>query len=306
MRIDTRQLDALATVLREGSFEAAARALHVTPSAVSQRIKALEERVGRVLVRRGSPCTATEAGQALQRHAQQLALLEAEALAPFGLDRPAPRGRGGAAGAPARLPLAIAVNADSLATWFVPALAAVAARHELRFDIVVDDQDHSHELLREGRVMAAVTADPHPVQGCRVEPLGALRYLAVASPGFVARHLPDGPTDAALADAPLIVFDRKDRLQERFLRRLSRRALAPPAHYVPGTHAFVHAALHGLGWGMHPQLLVAPLLASGDLVEIAPGRDLRVPLHWQSWRLDAALLRALGDAVHAAAHGALD
>jgi LysR family transcriptional regulator, chromosome initiation inhibitor len=305
MRIDSGQLDALAAVLREGSFEAAARALHVTPSAVSQRIKGLEERVGRVLVRRGSPCSATEAGQALQRHAQQLALLEAEALAPFGLARPAARGRGAAA-APARLPLAIAVNADSLATWFVPALAAVAQDHDVRFDLVVDDQDHSHELLREGRVMAAVTADPHPVQGCRVEPLGALRYLAVASPAFVARHLPDGPTDAALAAAPLLVFDRKDRLQARFLRRLARRALAPPAHYVPGTHGFIHAALHGLGWGMHPRMLVAPLLDRGDLVEIAPGRDLLVPLHWQSWRLDAPLLQALGSAVHAAARGALE
>jgi LysR family transcriptional regulator (chromosome initiation inhibitor) len=289
MRIDSRQLDALAAVLREGSFEAAARALHVTPSAVSQRIKGLEERVGRVLVRRGSPCTATEAGQALHRHAQQLALLEAEALAPA-----------------SQLPLAIAVNADSLATWFVPALATVAQEHAVRFDLVVDDQDHSHELLREGRVMAAVTADPHPVQGCRVERLGELRYLAVASPAFVARHLPGGPTEAALAIAPMTVFDRKDQLQARFLRRLTRRPVAPPVHHVPGTHGFIHAALHGLGWGMHPHMLVAPLLASGELVEIAPGRDLRVPLHWQSWRLDAPLLRALGDAVHAAARAALD
>ena len=306
MRIDSRQLAALAAVLREGSFEAAARTLHVTPSAVSQRIKGLEERVGRVLVRRGSPCTATEAGQALQRHAQQLALLEAEALAPFGLAAEAPRARGAAAAPPARLPLAIAVNADSLATWFVPALAAVAQAHGVRFDLVVDDQDHSHELLREGRVMAAVTADPHPVQGCRVERLGALRYVAVASPAFVARHFPEGPTDGALAAAPITVFDRKDRLQARFLRRLSRRALAPPEHRVPSTHGFIHAALHGLGWGMQPAMLVAPLLAAGDLVEIAPGRDLRVPLHWQSWRLDAPVLRDLGDAVRAAARAALD
>lgn len=304
MRIDSRQLAALAAVLHEGSFEAAARTLHVTPSAVSQRIKALEERLGRVLIRRGSPCTATEAGQALQRHAQQLALLEAQALAPFGLDAVVPRGRGSSA-APPLLPLAVAVNADSLATWFVPALAEVAGAHGVRFDLVVDDQDHSHELLREGRVMAAVTADPHPVQGCRAEPLGALRYLAVASPSFVARHFPSGPTHAALAVAPITVFDRKDQLQARFLRRLSHRVLAPPEHRIPSTHGFIHAALHGLGWGVHPQMLVASLVERGDLVEIAPGHRLDVPLHWQSWRLDAPVLAALGAAVRAAARAAL-
>ncbi|MBX3607891.1 MAG: LysR family transcriptional regulator ArgP [Piscinibacter sp.] len=295
MQLDSRQLAAFAAVLREGSFEAAARALHVTPSAVSQRIKALEERLGRVLVRRGAPCVATEAGQALQRHAQQLQLLEAQALAPFGL--------GGAArgAAPGGLPLAIAVNADSLATWFVPALAGLGEAGAARFDLLVEDQDHSHELLRQGRVLAAVTAQPQPVQGCAVLRLGAMRYRAVASPAFMRRHFAGGVDDAALAAAPCSVFNEKDRLQERFLRQLTRRRLQPPQHRVPSTHGFVHAALQGLGWGMNPEALVAPLLEGGDLVELVPGRVLDVPLHWQHWRLDAELLRALTDSVQAAA-----
>lgn len=300
MQLDSRQLAAFAAVLREGSFEAAARALHLTPSAISQRIKALEERLGRVLIRRGAPCVATEAGESLQRHAQQVALLEAQALAPFGLD--APRARG--ASRPA-LPLAVAVNADSLATWFVPALAAVQQAHPVGFELQVEDQDHSHELLRQGRVVAAVTAEPQPVQGCAVQRLGAMRYCAVASPGFVARWFPHGPDETALAAAPCMVFNEKDRLQERFLRRLSRRRLAPPRHRVPGTHGFVQAALHGLGWGMNPEALVAPLLARGTLVELAPGQVLDVPLHWQHWRLDAEVLRALNAAVEAAAREGL-
>jgi LysR family transcriptional regulator, chromosome initiation inhibitor len=296
MQIDSRQLAAFAAVLRAGSFEAAARALHVTPSAVSQRIKGLEERLGRVLIRRGSPCVATEAGESLQRHALQMQLLEAQALAPFGLAEraPASRGRAGAsAAASAALPLAIAVNADSLATWFVPALAALRRQHDVGFDLHVEDQDHSSELLRQGRVMAAVTADPHPVQGCSVVPLGRMRYLAVASPAFVARHLPSGVDERGLNTAPCNVFNQKDLLQQRWLRRITRRRLEPPQHRVPSTHGFIHAALHGLGWGMNPDMLVAPLLASGDLVELVPGVALEVPLFWQHWRLEADVLRAL-------------
>lgn len=306
MQLDSRQLAAFAAVLREGSFDAAARVLHVTPSAISQRIKALEERLGRVLIRRGSPCVATEAGESLQRHAQQLQLLEAQALAPFGLADAAPGSRSAVVGRPAPpLPLAIAVNADSLATWFVPALAALRMQHDVSLDLHVEDQDHSGELLRQGRVLAAVSAEPAPVQGCNVQPLGRMRYLAVASPAFMARHFPQGVTDAALAQAPCNVFNQKDQLQARFLRQLSKRRLSPPQHRVPSTHGFVHAALHGLGWGMNPDVLVAPLLASGDLVELRPGQVLDVPLYWQHWRLEAEVLRHLGAAVAATARAGL-
>jgi len=297
MRIDSRQLSAFAAVLREGSFDGAARALHVTPSAVSQRIKGLEERMGRVLVQRSSPCVATPAGQALQRHAQQLQLLEVDVLQPFGLGLPQRQGEPG----PPALPLALAVNADSLATWFVPALAAVQAAHPVAFELHVEDQDHSALLLREGRVMAAVTSEPCPVQGCVAEPLGAMRYVAVASPAFVARHFAQGVDAASLAAAPCSVFNARDSLQARFMRRLTRKKLAPPLHRVPGTHGFVHAALHGLGWGMNPQVLVGGLLASGDLVELVPGQHLDVALFWQHWRIESEALRGLTGAVHAAA-----
>jgi len=203
------------------------------------------------------------------------------------------------------LPLAIAVNADSLATWFVPALAALRARHDVSLDLHVEDQDHSGELLRQGRVLAAVSAEPAPVQGCSVQPLGRMRYLAVASPAFAGLYFPGGPTDEALARAPCNVFNQKDQLQARFLRQLSKRRLAPPQHRVPSTHGFIHAALHGLGWGMNPEVLVAPLLARGELVELVPGQVLDVPLYWQHWRLEATVLRSLTDAVVAAARTGL-
>ncbi|KNZ32312.1 MAG: chromosome replication initiation inhibitor protein [Methylibium sp. NZG] len=311
MQIDSRQLTAFAAVLREGSFDAAARALHVTPSAVSQRIKSLEERLGRVLIRRASPCVATEAGESLQRHAQQLQLLEAQALAPFGINpahAPTMASRRSAP-ATAALPLAVAVNADSLATWFVPALAALREQHAVQLDLHVEDQDHSSALLRQGRVLAAVSAQAAPVQGCKVRPLGRMRYLAVASPAFMRRYFAQGVNETSLAQAPCNVFNQKDQLQARFMRRISqplaRRKLDPPQHRVPGTHGFVHAAVQGLGWGMNPDVLVAPLLASGELVELVPGRFLDVPLFWQHWGLDAPVLRALTDCVCSAARAML-
>lgn len=298
MQIDSRQLAAFDAVLREGSFEAAARVLHVTPSAVSQRIKALEERLGQVLVQRGVPCVAAPAGAALQRHAQQLRLLEAEALQSFGL--------GQAGGSHQSLPLAVAVNADSLATWFLPALARLAEDQAVRFEMHVEDQDHSGDLLRQGRVMAAVTADPSPVQGCRAEELGAMCYRAVASPAFMARHFAHGVDAAALARAPCLVYGPKDALQARYLAAITPAGgLNPPEHRVPSTHGFLQATLVGLGWGMNPHDLVAGPLARGELVELVPGRTLDVILHWQHWRLDSPVLEALTTQVRRAARESL-
>src|SRR6266508_2031611 len=291
VELDAVQLGTFAAVVEEGSFEAAARRLHVTPSAVSQRIKALEQRLGQVLVRRAKPVRPTEAGQALVRLAGQVALLESETLAAV---------RGGRDAAVTRLP--IAVNADSLMSWFMPALPAVEASQLVCFEIHSEDQDHSAALLRDGSVMAAVTADSRAVQGCRVLRLGSMRYLAVASPSYLARWFPDGVTADGLGWAPMVVFNRKDALQERFLRKVTRRRLDPPVHYVPSSGAFVDAVRLGLGWGMVPEEIA---LSDPGLVELEPGRHVDVPLFWQHWRLDSPALAGLTASVRAAAAAAL-
>lgn len=294
MRLDPAQLAALAAVTELGSFDAAARALHVTPSAVSQRVKALEQRAGQVLVRRSRPCRATAAGQVLVRLAGQMALLEKEAL------RAVEPGRAGA------VTLAVAVNADSLSTWFPAALRDLPDGVVL--DLRREDQDHSLGMLRDGDVMAAVAADGRPVQGCRSVPLGSMRYLAVAAPAFVERWLAGRPVADGLAEAPLLAFNRKDTLQVRFLRDVVGRRAAPPEHLVPSNAAFVGLVAAGLGWGMVPDVAAHAALQEGRLVELVPGRHLDVPLHWQHWRLDAPVLadltarvvRAAGAALHAA------
>jgi LysR family transcriptional regulator (chromosome initiation inhibitor) len=291
MQIDSAQLDTFAAVIDEGSFEAAARRLRITPSAVSQRIKALESRLGQVLIQRTKPARSTEAGEALLRLARQVDLLEVEAIASV---------KGKVEG----LRLPVAVNADSLNGWFLPALLDVPPELATAFDLRQEDQDHSAELLRNGTVLAAVTADPRPVQGCRVQALGKLRYLSIATPEFAERRLTGRPLAEALATAPMIVFNSKDTLQERLIRKVTRRRLDPPVHSIPSSGPFVRAIRLGLGWGMIEEEAVEADLAAGRLVEVAPGKHVDVPLYWQHWKLDSAVLAALTAAVlRAAASG---
>ncbi|MCW1839545.1 LysR family transcriptional regulator ArgP [Prosthecomicrobium hirschii] len=284
--IDYPAARAVAMVARTGSFERAAKALNVTPSAISQRVRQLEERLGAVLIERGTPCVATERGAWLCRHVEQVGMLEQDLLAHLpGLADPA---------APApRVTLSLATNADSLGTWFLPAVAAFTHATDFLIDLAVDDEDHTAEWLRRGRVVAAVTAISKPVPGCRVVPLGALRYHATASPDFVRRYFPDGVTADTLAAAPAITFNHKDGLQQAWIRQALGASVPHPTHWLPSTQSFVDASLIGMGWGLNPARLVADHLAAGRLVELIPGAVLDVPLHWQIGRLAADRLSRL-------------
>lgn len=280
--LDYPNLAALAAVHRRGSFDLAAAQLGLTPSAVSQRIKALEDRIGALLILRGQPCRATEMGLRLIQHHDEVMLLEAA------LPLPDPR----------PTTVRIAVNADSLATWVIPALAATEG---LLFDIVIDDQDVSQEWLRRGEVAAAITSHPGPLQGCDTHPLGHLRYLATASPGFIARWLPEGPDRISMARAPALTFSDNDRLQTDWLAKNIGGGLAFPTHRIASSQGFVDAALAGLGWGMNPAPLVVGYLAAGRLVELIPGTPLDIALHWQFARRTAPALEPLTRALRTAA-----
>ena len=296
--LDTALLATVAAVVREGSFERAASTLHITPSAVSQRIRLAEERVGAVLVVRGLPCTPTEAGARLCRHADTVALLESD------LQRDMPLLRSDAL--QPHPTMRIAINADSLATWFVAAMQAFCKTNAPLLDIVVDDQDKTSEWLRRGQVLAAVTSLAKPVQGCRSRKLGALRYYATASPDFVQHWFSRGVTAEQLARAPSLVFDRNDRLQDQWVRRLTRKTLPMPAHRLPSSQAFVDATLAGLGWGMNPIHLVREHLQTGRLVELLPQRPLDIALYWQAAKLPLQALSQLSNCVMEAAGRALE
>lgn len=281
------QLRALAAIIDEESFEGAADALRVTPSAVSQRIKALEASVGQVVVRRGSPCTPTEAGSVLLRMARQVQLIEAETRAALGQ------------GVAARTVTPVAVNADSLATWFVPVLGEAADWADTTLDLRVEDQDHSSRLLRQGDVLGAITSDPAPVNGCRAELLGSMRYLPVASPDLHRRFRKDDGAD--FTRLPMIQFNAKDDLQQRFLqtRGVSQ---PPPRHLIPSSEGFLAALRAGLGWGMIPELQLETDLTDGTLVLLEEDAEEDVQLYWQTWTLNSERLNRLTEAIRWAAH----
>ncbi|WNB86195.1 LysR family transcriptional regulator ArgP [Cellulomonas sp. ATA003] len=295
MDLDLAQLRALSAAVSEGTFEAAARALHVTPSAISQRLRALEVATGRVLLIRSKPVQVTESGRAVLRLARQVDLLAADTLAELG-DGPT----GGTGGTGPVVPtLPIAVNADSLGTWVLPALAPLAA--SVSFDLHRDDEHHTAALLRSGTVVAAVTTAPDPVAGCSVTRLGTMRYRPMAATAFVQRWFPDGPTPESLGRAPVVVFDRKDDLQHRYLRGRVAEGAQPPVHHVPATADFLTAIRLGMGWGMLPDLQSRAGERAGDLVDLDPLGAVDVELSWQQWKLRSASLDRVGAAVTAAA-----
>ncbi|WP_169194857.1 LysR family transcriptional regulator ArgP [Devosia sp. MC1541] len=289
--IDYPAAHAVAMVVQTGSFERAAQKLNITQSAVSQRVRQLEERLGAVLIERGTPCIATEKGAWLCRHMELVGSLENDLLThlPSLGDTAKP------------LTLDIAVNADSLATWFMPAAAAFAATSSNVLNIIIDDQDFTHDWLRRGRVLAAVTSKAEPIIGCDVIRLGNLRYHATASPQFYQRHFSQGVTAAALAHAPVVTFNQKDQLQRDWLVTNFGTTVSGPTHFIPSSHGFVKASLAHMGWCLNPTALVHDHLASGRLVELIPGATLDVDLYWQVGRLAAKQFAGLTEAVKQAA-----
>jgi LysR family transcriptional regulator (chromosome initiation inhibitor) len=297
VELNQAQVDALVAIADTGSFEAAARALRVTPSAVSQRIRALESSAGQVLVSRGTPCRPTAPGERLVRLGRQVRLLHDEARDELG----------GAAA----VDLPVAVNADSLATWFRDALAEAAGWAATSLKLHVEDQAYSQELLRRGEVLAAVTSDAAAVQGCAVEFLGALRYVPAASPGLVARcggaeGMGNGMGAVPTADTvdwaamPMLMFNDKDQLQDEALARRGVTGRPPVVHRVPSSADFFEAIRLGLGWGMLPDLQAGPDLAAGRLVRLC-GEAASIPLYWQHWRLESPRLGRLTQVVRQAA-----
>ncbi len=280
LMFDRASLAALAAVLDTGSFDRAAARLGVSQSAISQRIRGLEEHVGAVLLLRSRPVKPTEAGQKIRAHAETLALMEQRLadrlkMAPIYLDAP----------------LRIAVTADTLASWVLPALPQ---EDWLFYDLIIDDQDHSERLLLSGEAAGAITARAVPVAGCDITPLGPLRYVGFASPAFADYHFAEGVTLSALLRAPALTYSRKDRLQRAWASKVAEINISTlPTHYLPSTHGITDAAKAGLGWAVNPEEMIAPHFESGALVALRPDIVLETPLYWQVPRQNKEVLSGI-------------
>ena len=293
MQIDPRRSQAFLAAIDGGSLEAAATQLNITPSAVSQRISALEQDVGMPLLVRSRPCRPTAPGMRLLQFLRRRALLEAEFLAEQQADA-----------GPVRVPLA--VNNDTLATWLLPVLAPVLVDEGLLVEFVLDNQGHTFSLLEQGLALACVSGEASPMRGCTASPLGLMRYRMVAAPAFARRWFPGGIDRETARRAPVMVFDRKDTLQTMFLlQHFGLPEGSYPFHYVPASDPYVQAIRLGLGYGLLPLEQCAAMLETGALVDLTPALHLDVPLYWHAWRIQPPRIERMGAALVKAARAVL-
>lgn len=293
--LDYKLLDALQAVLTEGSFEKAARVLFITPSAVSQRIRQLEDRFGQMLLVRSTPVRATAAGHRLLRHVRQVGVLEGELESEL-----AGKGDEG------WMALPIAVNADSMASWFLDAVADIVLRERLLMQMTLDDEGHTLALLKNGDVIGCVTSADTPPTGCKSERLGIMHYRCIATPAFAARYFAAGIDRDSLVRAPAVIFNRRDTMHLGFLE--SRYNIGPadfPHSIVPSVPSLLDAVRAGIGYGLTPELQVAGLLASGELADLLPHAPAPVTLYWQCWTLQAPRLARFSEALVGAARARL-
>ena len=278
--LDRDQLETFVTVAEEQSFERAAIALNISRGAVSQRIKALEESLATVLLVRDKPVIPTASGEILLRHANAVRMLEAGAIREI---QPEPARH-------SPVPLAIAVNADSLATWFPTALWKLALKRQVALEVVSDDQEHTAARLARGEVIGCVSTDPDPAAGFRAEPLGTMEYRCYASPDFAREFLIDGLTVEAALHAPAVLFNRKDSLHDEFLTaRFGFPISRYSKHYFPSPLTLLEGIVKGVGYGLVPSQQAQHLVGEQRLIEVAPHQPVQVALHWHHWELEPAL-----------------
>ena len=297
---DPAALECLAAIVEEGGFERAAQRLNVTQSAVSQRLRALEAQVGSVLIVRSRPLRPTTAGQLLLKHTKQMRLLRADLERD--LQELAPSAPGGTREDER---ISIAINADSIATWAMGALHDLV-RQRLPLEIIVDDQDFTQEWLRSGQVLGCVTTLKQALRGCKMVPLGAMPYVAVASAAFAQQYLPQGLTPHNFREVSFLSFNRKDDMASEFVARaFGLKRVALNHLFVPSAEGQMRAVAAGWAVGVVPELLARGALADGSMVDLAPGRALSIELYWHCWNLESELLDALTAALTGAAAQAL-
>ncbi|QJB56065.1 LysR family transcriptional regulator ArgP [Pseudodesulfovibrio sp. zrk46] len=289
--LDYKLVEAFAVVAREGGFEKAAKVLHLTQSAVSQRVKLLEEQTGCILLVRSTPPKPTPAGREMLKHYRQVRQLEMDLGPGFGREQDG------------FVTLPVGINADSLATWFFPAVGDYLAENPVLLDLAVDDQAQTHRLLKDGEVLGCISDRSEPFQGCRVEYLGDQVYNLYCTPNYKEKWFNDGLTLERVLKAPTLIFNRKDLMHGILLEE----ALGQPvpyfnAFYLPSSEKFAPTIARGLVCGMLPPQQANEYVERGELIDLVPGHSFTVHLHWHCWNLESGELGRFTDALVAGAH----
>ena len=279
--LDYKLIEAVSAVIQEEGFDKAAQRLHLTQSAVSHRVKLLEEQTGQILLIRTNPPRATPAGRQVLKHFRRVQSLESDLEETL-----APTSRNGFT------TLTLGLNADSLATWFLDAIHPFLIQEKILLDLRVEDQDITRKLLQSGDVIGCISAESIPFQGCTTQALGIMTYHLAATPAFIRTWFPEGLTREAANKAPAVIFNRRDGLHHKALQSLFPDFSGPfPAHYIPSSEKFVQLITRGHAYGVIPELQCSQALDTGELLECSPAAPLHIPLFWHSWVRQSELLK---------------
>lgn len=281
---DREQLETFATIVAEGSFERAALVLNVSRGAVSQRIKGLEEALAAVVVVRERPVAPTAVGEVLLRHVKDLRMSEQATMNAL---RPP-------SGTATLVSVAVAVNADSLATWFPSVLWSLLKHQRIAIEVVADDQGHTLSRLTRGEVIGCVSTEREAASGFVAQPLGKMEYRCYATSEFAARHFPQGLSVPTVLRSPAVVFNRKDTLHDEFLQSVFGFSVARYSrHYLPAPETLLRALREGVGYGLAPVIQIQAQGECTELVELAPRHPVTVDLFWHHWRYEPPLAQEI-------------
>ena len=280
--IDYKLLKALDAVLLEQNFERAAARLHVTQSAISQRIKLLENQLGQPLLIRAQPLQPTQLGQQLLGHYQRVLQLETELTNQLSSDTQQAQ------------TMPIAVNADSLSSWFIPALAPLLQKEKIELNLYVEDESRTWERMRSGEALACVTSKAEGIAGSKSTFLGYMEYFCVATPTFMQRYFSEGINKKTLSQAPATAFDQHDDIHLQFLRDHFDLQLGQyPCHTIRSSEAFVDLTLASGAYSLNSRFLIEKYLKTGELINLLPEYQVKVPLYWHHWQLAGKLMTQL-------------
>lgn len=285
--LDYKLLHAFSVVVDEQNFAKAASVLAITQSAVSQRIKMLEQTIGQPVLVRAQPLVATSIGKKLLAHYQQVKLLEQDILPDISANTQAET-----------ITANIASNADSLATWLITAISDVCHQYNVAVNFRLADENRTINYLKDGEVFGAISTHAQALPGCTLEKLGDMHYLLVAAPSFVKSYFPNGINERSLARAPAVAYDQKDDMHIKYIEQtFGLKGGSYPCHTVRSSEAFVGFAMQGLAYCLIPKLQIQAELASGKLIDLMPENTITRTLYWHHWVLLKGVFKAFSKAI---------
>ena len=284
---DYKLLHALSIVIKQQSFEKAANEMCITQSAVSQRIRLLEQNLGQPVLIRNQPIALTAIGARLLTHYQQVQLLEQDIQPDIDANNKSEL-----------VNINIASNADSLAIWLTDALNEVAHEHKVAANILISDEERTIQYLKRGEVFGAISTQQKPLPGCMVDLLGNMEYALVANPAFIERYFGKGINKESLMQAPAVAFDQKDNMHIKFIEEeFGLKGGSYPCHTVRSSEAFVDFATKGLAYCLIPKLQIEEQLNTGLLVNLLPKSGVTRTLYWHRWALLKGVFKILSNSI---------